>query len=152
MHKRLGTMISRASTRATHTAAALLVTAVLLSGTVASARVSHGYTPIFTMHSASAVGGNVQKVSAIADIYPNPFNPLANIAFDLAEPGQIDLAIYDIAGRLICRLDSGFKPGGRYESSWNGRDEQGRIVSTGTYFARLSTPNGTTTRKMTLAK
>lgn len=148
-----GKNADRAGKGPLRTAAALMALAFMLFGHAAQAKVSHGYSAVFTINNVSGVGdGGVPGPSRIADIYPNPFNPRATIAFFLAEPGQADLTVFDVAGHLVRRLDSGVKAGGRYEASWDGRDDQGRSLATGTYFCRLTTSGGSSTRKMMLAK
>lgn len=132
----------------------VIVSAALFAGSNAWARVSHGYTGVFSLHiGASAVPGTgVPGVVRIAGIHPNPFNPSATIVFEVAQPGMSVLAVYDLAGRLVRRLEAGPRLAGRYEVTWDGRDDRGRGVSTGVYFCRLHTSHGTATRKMTLTK
>jgi hypothetical protein len=134
----------------------LLAAAVLLLvSTTAQARISHGYSGILTIDTVTAVNddaGALPKATTIAAIYPNPFNPRTTIEFELAETGAIELAIYDVGGRLVRVLDSGSRSAGRYQATWGGQDNDGRAVPTGTYFCRLSTAEGSQTRKMTLAR
>jgi flagellar hook assembly protein FlgD len=49
-------------------------------------------------------------------------------------------------------LEAGNRPSGRHQVIWDGQDDQGRAVPTGTYFCRLSTAQGSQTRKLTLAR
>ncbi len=83
---------------------------------------------------------------------PNPFNPSTVVAFNLARAGDVRLRIYGVNGALVRTLASGSLAAGRHEFTWDGRDDAGRGVSTGVYFARLETPSGPQTRKMTLLK
>jgi hypothetical protein len=73
--------------------------------------------------------------------YPNPFNPMTNIPFELAgSEGQVDvqLDILDIRGRVVRTLVDGFRAGGqRYISTWDGTDQTGRKMPSGTYMSRL---------------
>jgi hypothetical protein len=131
-------------------AAALL----LVSGT-AQARISHGYSGILTIDTVTAVNddaGALPKATIIAAIYPNPFNPRTTIEFELAEAGQIELAIYDVSGRLVRAMDSSSRSAGRYQATWDGQDDAGRAVPSGTYFCRLNTAQGSQTKKLTLAR
>jgi hypothetical protein len=69
---------------------------------------------------------------------PNPFNPQVSLRFDL--PRQTDLAsldIFDVAGRRVRSISSISLSPGSHEFVWDGTDESGRRVSTGTYLARL---------------
>ncbi|RPH93832.1 MAG: T9SS C-terminal target domain-containing protein, partial [Calditrichaeota bacterium] len=84
--------------------------------------------------------------------YPNPFNPTTLISFDLPEPGQIRLIIFDKNGRQVRELLNGDLPAGRHTSIWDGCDDQGRKVSSGSYFYELITAHEKLTRKLTMIK
>jgi len=66
--------------------------------------------------------------------YPNPFNPTVNISYTLAEPGQTSVDIYNIQGRKIKRLVNEYKTAGTYEVQWDGSNQYGKKVASGTYF------------------
>jgi uncharacterized repeat protein (TIGR02543 family) len=83
---------------------------------------------------------------------PNPFNPSTKVSFDVAQPGRVTLKIYAIDGRLVRTLTDGAFTPGRYSETWNGTDDRGRGVATGTYIARLMAPGGSMTRRMVLLK
>jgi len=85
--------------------------------------------------------------------YPNPFNPSTTIRYALPERAQVDLAVYDIQGRLIRNLASGVREAGQHEAQWDGRDANGRAAASGVYLYSLSTDQGfTQTRKLLLIK
>ena len=133
----------------------LTAAALLIASTAAQARISHGYSGILTIDTVTAVNddaGALPKATTIAAIYPNPVNPRTTIEFELAEAGAIELAIYDVGGRLVRVMDSGSRSAGRYQATWDGQDNDGRAVPTGTYFCRLNTAQGSQTKKMTLAR
>jgi flagellar hook assembly protein FlgD len=69
--------------------------------------------------------------------------------YSLPYDGEVELAIYDLLGRRVRTLESGFKTAGEYVMKWNGVDEKGRSVASGVYFYRLqaSAPNGTRIHK-----
>ncbi|MDZ7262808.1 MAG: T9SS type A sorting domain-containing protein [candidate division KSB1 bacterium] len=69
--------------------------------------------------------------------YPNPANPETAIRYVLQAPSQVKLGVYDILGRHVRMLVDGEKPSGVWSVSWDGRNEQGVIVASGTYFIRL---------------
>ncbi len=88
-----------------------------------------------------------------AGSYPSPFNPNATIWFDLPKAGTVDLKIYDIAGRLVRTLVSNQNlPAGHHETSWQGLNEAGVGISSGTYFCRVQTQHGFTTVRLVLVK
>ena len=83
---------------------------------------------------------------------PNPFNPVTQIRFRLAEQSPVFLDILDVRGRLVRRFNVGICTAGSNQVSWDGRDDGGRALPAGVYLARLRTPNFTGVSKMTLAK
>jgi hypothetical protein len=72
-------------------------------------------------------------------VAPNPFNPRTTIRYALPEPGPVRLEVFDLAGRRVALLVDRVLPAGRHELSWDGRDDAGRSVATGTYLLRLAT-------------
>lgn len=70
--------------------------------------------------------------------YPNPFNPVTVIAYELAAPGRVTLRIYDLRGRLVTTLVDENQGAGRYETTWRGCDGHGRTSASGTYFAQMA--------------
>jgi hypothetical protein len=91
--------------------------------------------------------------NALHPNYPNPFNPATTIRYDLQDAAIVNLAIYDVTGKLVKTLVAGeAKDAGPHEMVWNGRDEAGRVVATGVYFYRLDTGGYSQTRKMVMVK
>jgi hypothetical protein len=85
---------------------------------------------------------------ALKGNYPNPFNPLTNIAFDLPADNSVSMAVYSISGRKIADLiDSQPMPAGSYELSWNAGD-----LASGIYIVRMQYGNMSAYHKMTLLK
>jgi flagellar hook assembly protein FlgD len=84
--------------------------------------------------------------------YPNPFNPTTEIVFQLPFPTSADLSIYDTHGRPVNTLVSGPVPAGVRRVTWDGRDREGKRLSSGVYFYTLRTPATTLSKKMTLLK
>ena len=79
--------------------------------------------------------------------YPNPFNPSTNITFELPVQGNIEIRVYDAAGRETALLFSGFKNAGRHEVTFDAS-----MLSTGVYFYTMKTDRVLLTRKMILIK
>lgn len=87
--------------------------------------------------------------------FPNPFNPLTAFSFCLERDAKVTLTVFDVRGRKVRTVVDTQLSAGDYAGvySWDGRDEQGRPATSGTYFYRLSTDNGySESRKMTLIK
>jgi hypothetical protein len=94
----------------------------------------------------------VPVVKGIAGIYPNPFNPDAQIRFGLTEKAYYSLKIYNARGQLVRNLSAGNLERGYHTMLWNGRDDSGRACSSGFYFAVLNSGKDSFTRKMTMVK
>jgi hypothetical protein len=88
----------------------------------------------------------------LAQNEPNPFNPSTTIRYELGEPAVVDLAVYDLAGRRVRTLVSGFRESGVHAAAWDGRGEGGRPTASGVYFYRLRAGKETLVRKMVLAE
>jgi hypothetical protein len=85
--------------------------------------------------------------------YPNPFNPSTTISFDLPEAANLNLAIYDVTGKLVRSFAAGeIWNGGRYSVVWNGKDDNGNIVSSGTYFCKMVTEEYSEVKAMVLLR
>jgi flagellar hook assembly protein FlgD len=141
--------------RSSRTFLLLIAATLLLSAATAQARVSHGYSGILSIDTVTAVGDDAAgppQATTLAAVYPNPFNPRTTIAYELAAAATVKLAIYDLRGMLVRVLEAGPRSVGRHQAIWEGQDDKGRTVPTGTYFCRLSTAQGSQTRKLTLAR
>jgi len=85
--------------------------------------------------------------------YPNPFNPTTTIMFNLPNESGVNLAVYNVKGQKIKSLiHNEQREKGRNEVSWNGKDQQGKAVSSGIYFYRLETDQRTAVQKILLMK
>ncbi|MDO9576809.1 MAG: choice-of-anchor Q domain-containing protein, partial [Candidatus Cloacimonadales bacterium] len=84
--------------------------------------------------------------------YPNPFNPTTTIKLDLAESGQVELAVYNIKGQKVKTLLDCTTVRGTYECVWNGKDDQGKSVSSGQYVVKLQQDGKETATKIMLLK
>ncbi len=85
--------------------------------------------------------------------YPNPFNPSTTIKFSLPKSGPVMLRIFDVNGREVRTLAANKNfDAGDYKVEWDGKSNDGRAVSSGTYFYTLEAGSYTNTRKMVLLK
>ena len=89
--------------------------------------------------------------------YPNPFNPETWIPYQLANPSDVVISIYDARGRVIRRLALGHQPAGYYTrrsraAYWDGRNDFGERVASGFYFYHLKTDTVSVLRKMVILK
>lgn len=81
--------------------------------------------------------------------YPNPFNPETTIPFNLSHLTRVSILIYDIQGKLVRTLLKGKALGsGSHTISWDGTDNSGNRVGSGTYLFRMTTGGYHKTKKM----
>ncbi len=88
----------------------------------------------------------------LAQNYPNPFNPSTTIAFSLLRQSQVQLTIYNVAGKEIQTLIDGTAGKGAHTIRWNGCDAAGNPQPAGVYFCRLQSQDGRQVRKMLLVR
>jgi Flagellar hook capping protein len=87
--------------------------------------------------------------------YPNPFSSSTTISFDLHRRGAegAKINIYNIKGQLVRKLEGSISNLGFGKAVWDGRDENGKPVSSGIYFYKLETDNSKSQiRKMLLIR
>lgn len=96
--------------------------------------------------------GDLPVAYKLGSAYPNPFNPSTTINFALPADGHANLSVFDLAGRLVKTLVDSNMNAANHTVVWNGDDNSGRKVSSGTYYYRLSADGFAETRKMSLIK
>ncbi len=74
---------------------------------------------------------------AISRAYPNPFNPLINIEYQLAEHDAAQIHVYDLQGRLILDQELSAPGPGTYHWIWNAENNFGQIMPSGAYFVQV---------------
>lgn len=79
--------------------------------------------------------------------FPNPFNPVTTIIYEMPERSYVTIKVYDVLGNDIATLVDEEKPAGSYEIEFNGRE-----LSSGIYFYILTSGNFTSTKKLILLK
>ena len=112
----------------------------------------HTDTGVFLDEGNASAVGNVMPRPKLKQNYPNPFNPLTRISYYLPETTHVDLAIYDVAGKLIRVLENGGVDQGNHPKVWNGLDNSGRAVASGVYYYRLHAGEVRETKIMTLVR
>ena len=120
---------------------------------------SHGIRScgsFFGKEEASGGDGNAGITPAgfaFKENYPNPFNPSTTITFAVPAQAPVTLEIYNVLGQRVRTLaDSKIYEAGIQSEVWDGKDDHGLIVPSGTYLSRLLTPDGVFTRKMLMMK
>lgn len=84
--------------------------------------------------------------------FPNPFNPETRIYFEIPEEQHVQIVIYDILGYRVRALVNQPYSAGQYVLNWDGRNQMGQQVSSGTYILRMKAGNFVDFKKMTLIR
>jgi len=101
---------------------------------------------------AGIENGEIHRL-ALSQNVPNPFNPKTEIAFTVPErAGRVTLAVHNVNGQVVRTLLRQELPAGPALAVWDGRDDGGRTLASGVYFARLAAGGESVFRKMTLLK
>ena len=118
--------------------------------------------PLTIIEGAGAAPGMVSEVvlpeeTGLSANYPNPFNPETWIPYQLANPSDVVISIYDGRGQVVRRLALGHQAAGYYNNRsraayWDGRNDLGERVSSGLYFYQLKTDTISVLRKMVILK
>ncbi len=124
---------------------------------VEEAYIGYSWYPAMHFYGTSAVATHAPDESSPAATkllanYPNPFNPKTTISFHLADPGRVQLAVFDVQGRLVKKLLDEEKLSGPHVIEWNGTDERGERVASGVYLAKFVAQEHEQTQKMILMK
>ena len=84
--------------------------------------------------------------------YPNPFNPSTTINYSIQESGNVIIKIYDSLGKQIRILVNETKNSGEYRTIWDGRDDNGKKVSSGVYFYQIQVGDYIQAKKMIMLR
>jgi len=104
--------------------------------------------PVLHASKDNNTGNNLPGRFALYDNYPNPFNPVTKINYDLPVNSMVNLVIYDILGKEVIKLvNNEYKEAGRYSEELDGTN-----LSSGVYFYRINANQYTETKKMVLVK
>jgi hypothetical protein len=101
--------------------------------------------------SSSMAQAGVPTDYALLQNYPNPFNAGTVIPFALKKSSTWSLVIYNILGQSV-RTFEGQAAAGLVKVAWDGTSGNGQVMSSGTYLYRITTPEWTASREMTLVK
>ncbi|MBT7377589.1 MAG: T9SS type A sorting domain-containing protein, partial [Candidatus Marinimicrobia bacterium] len=111
------------------------------------------YGTVFQLTSTLAIDEfGIPTEFSVYQNYPNPFNPSTTIEFDVATPANVSLVVYDLTGKEVYSLASGYHVPGRYSVVWNANDSNGEQVSSGMYIYQLRTSDAVLTKKLVLLR
>ena len=83
---------------------------------------------------------------------PNPATESTVIRYALTHETPVDMVLYDLSGRTVRTLVNEIMPGGQHQITWDGTNDEGQLVSGGTYFCRLSTQESSQSIKITVIR
>ena len=89
---------------------------------------------------------------ALLHNYPNPFNPVTTLSYDLPEDALVNITIYDMMGRQVSTLVNSQQSAGYKSVQWNATNNAGQPVSAGLYLYTIQAGEFRQTRKMVLLK
>ena len=94
----------------------------------------------------------IPNIFALYSAYPNPFNPVTTLRYDLPEQAQVTLTIYDLMGREVTQLVNTTQDAGFKSVQWDATDSFGKQVSAGVYIYHVRAGEFVQTSKMVLLK
>jgi hypothetical protein len=89
---------------------------------------------------------------SVLQSYPNPFNPICTIRYEIPVAGAVRLTVFDASGAAVRTLVNAWMPAGVHSEVWDGRDQNGREVPSGVYFYRMQAADFDFTRKAVLLR
>ena len=95
---------------------------------------------------------DIPQASSSLAVHPNPFNPRTTITFAVDHPQNVEISIFDMTGKRIAVLTNRLFQAGTHSVDWQGRDQQGRGVASGTYLVRMITDEAEASEKMMLIR
>jgi M6 family metalloprotease-like protein len=93
----------------------------------------------------------IPKTFSMSANFPNPFNPVTYVNFDVPEQSNVSFTIYSLLGQEVMSMTNEYQPG-TYKLSWNGRDGFGNSVPSGVYILQMTSEGFTQSQKLLLLK
>jgi hypothetical protein len=113
----------------------------------------HQFTMCNFLFGGDANEDEIQTLTtALGANYPNPFRSETTLSYDLKEPAKVCLGIYNLKGQLIRTLVQETKAAGKYTAIWDGKDNQGKAVSSGVYHCHMQAGSYCASRRLLLIK
>lgn len=106
----------------------------------------------YVMSKSKEILDNIPDQYSLSQNYPNPFNPITKMDYKLPKRSRVIISIYNVLGQEVKRLLNEEQNYGSHSILWNGVDQSGKAMSTGVYFARMTTDSFSQTKKMLLLK
>ena len=108
------------------------------------------------IYTGSTVGIDINSVfpkqMVLYPAFPNPFNPVTTLRYNLPEDGMVNITIYDMMGRIVRTLENSKQAAGFKSIQWNATNDVGQTVSAGLYLYTIHSRDFSQTKKMILLK
>ena len=104
-------------------------------------------TDMIVANSNSEISVNMPSMFELSAAYPNPFNPTTSISLHVPMEGEVDVNVYDLSGRVVSNLLSGYQAQGNYHMTWNASEQ-----ASGMYLVRAETNSAVSIQKILLLK
>lgn len=120
---------------------------VELSGVIVADDQGQDIEGQFDLPTTIEVNNYAPMKTSLRNAYPNPFNPVTNIDFDLAQAGDVSLIVYNLKGQQVAVIHNGYLDAKSHSFKWDASN-----MASGKYLARVIAPNYTQEIKLTLLK
>lgn len=107
---------------------------------------------IQTTTSVAEISNEIPNAFELSFNYPNPFNPSTSFRYALPEGRNVKVIVYDINGSKVTELVNNYQGAGTYEVTWNGKNDLGDQVASGTYIYQVKAGDFVQTKKMLMLK
>ena len=109
----------------------------------------NNYANIYTLEvDTSGIDNHLHNEDFMLSNYPNPFFSSTNLSFSLKHSEFVNLSVYNIQGKKVKTIVNKKMKGGEYEISWDGKNENRSILSSGIYFIKLKMDNYINVKKI----
>ncbi len=102
--------------------------------------------------SAPVAAESAPELTYRISAFPNPFNPRTTLRLEMADEGRAQVTIYDAVGRHVATVLDGWMTSGTHEVFWSGHRQDGALVPSGVYHAKLAANGNVNRVKITLLK
>lgn len=115
---------------------------------------THGRSMFSTtfVTSVNNISSQIPDKFELSQNYPNPFNPTTKFRYSLPESKNVKVSVFDLNGKQVAQLVNAYQNAGSYEVTWNGKNDAGIQVASGTYVYRVEAGDFVQTKKMILLR
>lgn len=110
------------------------------------------YASFVTTDGEKSVVELLPKSLSLSQNYPNPFNPSTTFTYSIPQADNVKVTIYNISGEVVTEVINQFQSAGTYEVKWDGKNNAGQQLASGTYIYRVQAGDYVSSKKMMLLK